>query len=173
MYLENMVNTAVRITELQSSDNHILVERFDINRLIGFSLFELDEKIRRKQIRFRNNIPADSFAVGETKLLKVGLLIIFDYFIERNEPNAVISIDFSHGNKSEVSIMVTDDGHILSDDEIEKAFNFFNIGSHSLSLAKQIAEAHEGFISIVSQHDKGICLTLSLFKTLNQIDSSE
>lgn len=161
--LETMVNTALRITELQSADKHLKPERIELNKLVGFSMFQLDEKIRRKQIRLENAMSADAFyIIGESRLLKAGLMIIFDFFLERNTPNSVIKITASkleHG----VNITISDNGTFLSNEETENLFDPYKIGTQSLSLAKMIAESHMGELKVINRPSAGIDLTISLF----------
>lgn len=166
--LETFVNTALRITELQLAGKSIKYERIEINKLIGFSMFQLDEKIRRKQIRIINDMSDQFFFIaGESQLIKACLIIIFDYFLERNEINSVIKIDLTK-QLNGIVIEVSDEGNPLTDTEQELIFDFYNVGNQSLSLAKIIAEAHSGEMSIVNHSDKGIVLSMGLH-TINNI----
>ena len=166
--LETFVNTALRITELQLAGKSIKYERIEINKLIGFSMFQLDEKIRRKQIRIINDMSDQFFFIaGESQLIKACLIIIFDFFLERNEINSVIKIDLTK-QLNGIVIEVSDEGNPLTDTEQELIFDFYNVGNQSLSLAKIIAEAHSGEMSIVNHSDKGIVLSMGLH-TINNI----
>lgn len=162
--LENIVSTAIRITELQTPGKHISAERIDLSRMIGFTLFELDEKIRRRQIVFKNHLaPESAYIIGETRLIKSGLLILFDYCIERNEPNSVITIDYELKGDSGWVIQISDNGAGLTGEEQERAFNYFNIGSQSLSLARLIAVSHHGDLRIVPEKGGGNRYEFSLY----------
>lgn len=166
--LETFVNTALRITELQLAGKSIKYERIEINKLIGFSMFQLDEKIRRKQIQIINDMSDQFFFIaGESQLIKACLIIIFDFFLERNEINSVIKIDLTK-QLNGIVIEVSDEGNPLTDTEQELIFDFYNVGNQSLSLAKIIAEAHSGEMSIVNHSDKGIVLSMGLH-TINNI----
>jgi DNA-binding response OmpR family regulator len=165
--LETFVNTALRITELQLAGKSIKYERLEINKLIGFSMFQLDEKIRRKQIQIINDMADQYFFVaGESQLIKACLIIVFDFFLERNEINSVIKIDLIK-QLNGIVIEISDQGNALTESEQELIFDFYNVGNQSLSLAKIIAEAHSGEMSIANHHDKGIVLTMGLHTMSN------
>jgi DNA-binding response OmpR family regulator len=166
--LETLVNTSVRITELQISHKHLTPERLELNKLIGFSMFQMDEKIRRKQIHFHNNSINDTiYILGEGQLLKACFMIIFDFFAERNPPNSIIQMEF---NKLEQGLIInfSDEGSKLTNNEIDTLFDLFNLGNQSLSLVKMIVEAHLGVISVYNKNESGICLSISFFSNEKQ-----
>jgi len=167
--LETLVNTSLRITELQASDKLLTPERLDLNKLIGYSMFQMDEKIRRKQIHFHNKMTNETVHIlGEGQLLKACFMILFDFFSERNQPNSIVQMEF---DKLEQGLVITfsDEGDHLTTTQLDTLFDLFNLGNQSLSLVKMIVEAHLGEISVYNKPDRGICLSLSFFSNDKQI----
>ena len=75
--IEIFVNAALRISELQSLGS--VLERVDAGKPIGFAMFSLDEKIRRKMIHINNQTSSRSvFIKCESQLLKAAMVIILD-----------------------------------------------------------------------------------------------
>jgi DNA-binding response OmpR family regulator len=162
--IETFVNAALRITELQSNGSMLNPERIDIGKLIGFAMFQLDEKIRRKQIILNNLTSGQTqFITGESQLLMAALIIILDFFLERNLPEATLSVEIEH-KASGVSILFKDDGPQVSEQEITSYFETFFSGSQSLNFARMIAEAHLGKLTLTNRNnDKGILINLGLY----------
>jgi K+-sensing histidine kinase KdpD len=154
---------SLRITELQSADKQLMSERIELNKLIGYSLFQMDERIRSKQIRFLNEKSNEMFYVfGESQLLKACFMILFDFLSERNHANSEVRISFDKLDRG-VVIIISDEGPFLSQTEQDAVFDIFNMGMRSLSLAKIIVEAHHGEFGVYNNPNGGISLTFSLF----------
>ncbi|MDG5800578.1 response regulator [Marinilabiliaceae bacterium ANBcel2] len=166
--IETLVNAALRITELQSQGAVLKPDKTDLNKLIGFAMFQLDNKIRRKQQRIINlSNHQVCYATGETQLLMAAMIIILDFFIERNNYDSSITIKTKSDNEK-ISIMFYDSGQHVTDSEISDIFDTFYTESQSLSFAKLIAEAHLGDITIKNRElEKGIELVFNLNKTQN------
>ncbi len=162
--IETFVNAALRITELQSHGSMLQPERIDIGKQIGFAMFQLDEKIRRKQIVLNNLTSGQTqFITGESQLLMAALIIILDFFLERNLPEATLSIEIEN-KASGVAILFKDDGPQVSEQEIHSYFETFFSGSQSLNFAKMIAEAHLGKLTLTNRNnDKGILINFGLY----------
>jgi len=162
--IETFVNAALRITELQAQGAMIKPERIDLGRQIGFAMFQLDEKIRRKQITL-NNLTTEhtQYITGESQLLMAALIIILDFFLERNLPDAIISIEIK-AETNGVTLLFKDNGPQVSEQELTTYFDTFFSGNQSLNFAKMIAEAHLGSLTIKNRNnEKGIILNFGLY----------
>ena len=162
--IETFVNAALRITELQSHGSMLKPERIDIGKQIGFAMFQLDEKIRRKQVVLNNLTSGQTqYITGESQLLMAAIIIILDFFLERNLPEATLSIEIEN-KTSGISILFKDDGPQVSDQEITSYFDTFFSGSQSLNFARMIAEAHLGKLTLTNRNnDKGILINFGLY----------
>jgi DNA-binding response OmpR family regulator len=162
--IEIFVNAALRITKLQSSGSILKPERIDAGKLIGFAMFQLDEKIRRKQVNINNQtVNSSVYITGESQLLKAAIIIIIDFFLERNLLDATLDIDIN-SKAGGVSIIFRDDGVYVTEEDINSYYNVFFPGTMSLSFARMIAEAHLGRLSIANQDNtKGIIIEFELY----------
>lgn len=162
--IEIFVNAALRITKLQSSGSILKPERIDAGKLIGFAMFQLDEKIRRKQVNINNQtVNSSVYITGESQLLKAAIIIIIDFFLERNLLDATLDIDIN-SKAGGVSIVFRDDGVYVTEEDINSYYNVFFPGTMSLSFARMIAEAHLGRLSIANQDNKkGIIIEFELY----------
>ncbi|ASB50129.1 hybrid sensor histidine kinase/response regulator [Alkalitalea saponilacus] len=162
--IETFVNSALRITELQSKGSLLKPERLDINKLIGFAMFQLDEKIRRKQIVINNKSNKDSVNItGESQLIMAALIITLDFFLERNLPDSAIQLELRQ-DKQGLEIIFQDNGPNVSEEEISSYFDLFYTGSQSLNFPRMIAEAHLGEMSIKNRNNiTGITLKLGFY----------
>lgn len=162
--IEIFVNAALRITKLQSSGSILKPERIDAGKLIGFAMFQLDEKIRRKQVNINNQtVNSSVYITGESQLLKAAIIIIINFFLERNLLDATLDIDIN-SKAGGVSIIFRDDGVYVTEEDINSYYNVFFPGTMSLSFARMIAEAHLGRLSIANQDNtKGIIIEFELY----------
>lgn len=162
--IEIFVNAALRITKLQSSGSILKPERIDAGKLIGFAMFQLNEKIRRKQVNINNQtVNSSVYITGESQLLKAAIIIIIDFFLERNLLDATLDIDIN-SKAGGVSIIFRDDGVYVTEEDINSYYNVFFPGTMSLSFARMIAEAHLGRLSIANQDNKkGIIIEFELY----------
>lgn len=166
--VNSFITTALRITQLQSKGSTLNVERIDLHKLIGFSLLKLEDQIRRKQLKFDLKAPDYSvYVLGENKLLATCLLVIFEFFIERNTINGRIQIDIKD-NKPGVKIIIKDEGPIIDEKEMQSLFDVFSLQRQSLRFAKIITEAHYGKIKIENQALQGLELSIELFSNENE-----
>lgn len=162
--VEAAVESAGRISKLQSKSETLTLETIEINKLIGFSMLKLDDKIRRKQFKIENITNKEPIYIsGESQLIMAALINILDFFIERNIAGSQLIVQ-TVVNSQHVSIQFKDHSQPLTNKEINAAFDVFSTGNKSLHIAKLIAEAHFGEILIEnSLLTEGIELSLNLF----------
>lgn len=160
--METYVNTALRITELQSPSIKLKAERLGIRKMLGYSVFHSDEKLRNKNVRF--DMPLNDkelFFPGESQLIASCFLIVMDYLLDRNNPGATIKVDIIKQNNG-IEVVYTDNAGILSETQIDAQFDLFTSLAHSLGFAKMIAEIHDGHLSITNIESNGIKVSVGL-----------
>lgn len=162
--VEIAVESALRISKLQSKGENLILERIEINKLIGFSMLKLDDKIRRKQFKIENITNHEPIYInGESQLIMAALINILDFFLERNLDNSQLIIE-TKKNGPKTSLKFKDSSQPLTEEEKDAIFDLFSIGNNSLHITKLIAEAHYGELFIKnSSLAKGVELTLNLF----------
>lgn len=162
--VETFVATSLRISQLQAKGSMLKLERLDVNKLIGFSLMKLDDKIRRKQLRFEienKPEPEPVFILGESQLLMTCFMVVFDFFIERNTINSTIQIEIVT-QLTGIEVKIRDIGTGIDDKQFESLFDYFSTSRQSLKFARIIAEAHFGVLRLNNLNPGGIELTIGL-----------
>lgn len=162
--VEIAVDSALRITKLQAKGEKLNLERIELNKLIGFSMLKLDDKIRRKQFKIENITNHEPiYILGESKLIMAALVNIIDFFLERNLDGSQLIIE-TKTKSQQVNILFKDNSQPISSDEADFLFDVFSPSNQSLHVSKLIAEIHFGEITIRnSPLAKGVELSLDLF----------
>ena len=161
--VETFVTTSLRITQLQAKGSMLKMERLDVYKLIGFSLLKLDDKIRRKQIKFEIENPAEPILIlGESQLLMTCFIVVLEYFIERNAINSTLKIEIVT-QQTGIQIKILDNGPKIDNMQHESLFDLFSINRQSLRFARIIAEAHFGVLRVENLKYTGIELSIELF----------
>ena len=157
--LNNYVDTSLRVSELQSSKTELKLERLNLNKVIGFTLYQLDVKLRQKQISVKNvDISKDLHILGEAQLINTLLFSVFDFLCDRNSAKSNITILIKNDNDTELQIY--DDGAQIPDKELQTYFDFFSSGLSSLYFAKSIADAHGFKMSVENRQKKGVVFSI-------------
>lgn len=162
--VEIAVDSALRITKLQSKGEKLNLERIEINKLIGFSMLKLDDKIRRKQFKIENITNHEPiYILGESKLIMAAIVNIIDFFLGRNIDGSHLIIE-TKTKSQQVNMLFKDNSQSISTEETDFLFDVLSPGNQSLHISKLIAEIHFGEILIKnSPLAKGIELSLNLF----------
>lgn len=162
--IEISVGSALRITELQSKGEILSLERIEINKLIGFAVFKLDDKIRHKQFKIENYTNQEPIYInGESQLIMAALVNIIDFFLERNLTGAQLTIE-TQKEAQKTYIYFKDNGEYISDEDKAAIFDVFYTGTQSLHITKLIAQVHFGEVTLENRKlSKGVELSLELF----------
>ena len=157
--LNNYVDTSLRVSELQSSQTELKLERLNLNKVIGFTLYQLDVKLRQKQISVKNmDVNKDLYILGEAQLINTLLFSVFEFLCDRNNSMSNITILIKDGNNTELQIY--DDGDQIPNEELQTYFDFFSSGLSSLYFAKSIADAHGFKMSVENRQKKGVIFSI-------------
>lgn len=160
--METYVNTALRITELQSPHMNLKAERLGVRKMLGYSVFHLDEKLRQKNVRFEMPLSdKEIFIPGENQLVASCFLIVMDFMVDRNPAGAVIKVEIQKQAEG-LEIVYSDLAGPLSEAQIEAQFDLFSSLAHSLGFAKMIAEIHHGHLVITNNDFRGIKVSVGL-----------
>ena len=162
--IEISVGSALRITELQTKGEILSLERIEINKLIGFAVFKLDDKIRHKQFKIENYTNQEPIYInGESQLIMAALVNIIDFFLERNLTGAQLTIE-TQKEAQKTYIYFKDNGEYISDEDKAAIFDVFYTGNQSLHITKLIAQVHFGEVTLENRKlSKGVELSLELF----------
>ena len=157
--LNNYVDTSLRVSELQSSKSELKLERLNLNKVISFTLYQLDVKLRQKQISVKNlDLSKDLYIFGEAQLINTLVFSVFDFLCDRNSVMSNITILIKNGMKTELQIY--DDGDHIPGNELRTYFDFFSSGLSSLYFAKSIADAHGFEMTVDNRQKKGVAFNI-------------
>ncbi len=161
--VESFVSTAIRITKLQSNNPDLVFTQVELQKIIGFSLLKLDDKIRRKSIKFNVNKTSETvFIYGENLLLTSCFISVFDFLLERNPANSTIQIE-TEARNNEVFVKVFDNGPEIDNNHIDELFDLFSANKHTLKIAKIITEIHGGSITVSKINPEGVEINLKFY----------
>jgi two-component system, OmpR family, sensor kinase len=115
---------------------------------------------------------ADSSLVGDPGRLRQMFLILVDNAVRYSKPGGTVTVDLSPAPRG-LSVRVADEGAGIAAGELETVFERFQRGANAsafgeegsglgLPVAKAIAEAHGGEITLASELDRGTVATVFL-----------
>lgn len=171
---ENMSRLVENLLFLARGDSGRAVIRFeelDINRLIC-DIYDEFSMIDKKH-EFRLDLRADIKAVADASLLKQCLRILVDNAVKYSPDDTDIILRLQKRDDKHYSIDVQDNGIGIKKDEADKIFERFyrsdparnrQSGGYGLglSIAKWIADKHDGFFEVLSYENLGTRITLIL-----------
>lgn len=159
-------------------------ERVDVKDLINESVYLLQPRFREKRIQIIKDIPAGEIIImGDKRQLEQVLINIFNNAIDSLSADGKINIKLkeinilqnkiSHNQLTEcVSILITDNGAGINNDNLSKIFEPFystkekNGTGLGLSITKSIIQRHKGNIEVKSEIGRGTTFTLIVPKNL-------
>ncbi len=165
--LEGYVQTALRVTALHSANIQLKLTRIDVNKLIGFCFFNLDEKIRQKKLKINNQyLQTELFLMGEHQLLMSCLLSALEFIINQSPDYGTITIE-SKNESTQTTIIFKNEKVSINELDTSQYFDFFSTqtdsnleAASSLGFAKAIIESHKGEIILKNRQEGGIACLL-------------
>ena len=143
--------------------------KIDLSGLILETLALVDNQARIQKVKVKPHLPEDPVLITCIRsLIQQLLLNLFLNAIEAMPDGGVLSI-FEERQRKEVSIRVTDTGHGIAGDKLDRVFDPFFTGSTAktgaglgLSISYSIVRQHSGAIAVDSTVGKGSTFTVRL-----------
>lgn len=171
LYMEQMVEE-LRLNERLMHDGIVLNKETDnltsfIREIIIDSLNHPDYSERIIEFYPADETIPYSF---DKELLKRAIENLIYNSLVHNEQGTIVTVNLKKENE-QVFIEIKDDGRGMELEEIDQLFNRYYRGSNTknfkgtglgMSIAKEVIEAHDGEINVVSQIDKGTQITIIL-----------
>jgi two-component system, NtrC family, nitrogen regulation sensor histidine kinase NtrY len=163
--LLHFVNTYRNLTRIPKPNFKI----FRVSELIHNVNILMDEEVRTKKIKLRSSVEPDNLELSaDEQLLEQVLINMLKNAIHALEgrPNPEIQMRSFINKRGRVTIQVSDNGHGILQEVLDKIFiPFFTTkpkGSGiGLSLSRQIMRLHNGTITANSTPDQGTTFTLT------------
>lgn len=171
--LLTMINTMLDISEAEAGVSKLNISDVDLSEIISEACELFQPIAEDKNIAIINKM-ADNVLIfadkGKIQRLVANLL---DNALKYTPEKGTVIFSLEH-NLKEVSVSIKDTGIGISEEDLPKIFNRFYRCDQSrslqgvglgLSLAKAIAQAHHGAISVSSTVKKGSIFTFTLPRT--------
>jgi len=174
--LLDMINTMLMISKTESGVDKLLREEVDLAGLVREAC-ELFEPIAEdKRVTLSYDVPNKSHLVGDNRMIQRMLSNLLDNAIKYTPSGGAVSVSLSENEERDVIITVKDTGIGISQSDLPRIFERFYRCDQSrskpgiglgLSLARAIARAHGGDITVTSIQDQGSTFTVTLLKSLS------
>ncbi len=171
--LLDMINTMLIISKTESGVDNVSREEVDLAGLVreACELFEPIAEDRRVTLSY--DVPNKSHLIGDNRMIQRMLSNLLDNAIKYTPPGGTVSVFLSENEERDVTITVKDTGIGISPSDLPRIFERFYRCDQSrsepgiglgLSLARAIARAHEGDITVTSRLNQGSTFTATLPK---------
>jgi heavy metal sensor kinase len=171
--LLDMINTMLMISKTESGIDKLPREEIDLPGLVREAC-ELFEPIAEdKKVILDYDAPDRSYVVGDPRMIQRMFSNLLDNAIKYTPSGGTVSVSISENDQRDVTITVKDTGIGISPDDLPRIFNRFYRCDQSrskpgiglgLSLARAIARAHGGDITVTSTPNQGSTFTARLPK---------
>jgi signal transduction histidine kinase len=172
--LLDMINTMLMISKTESGVNKLPSEKIDLAGLVREAC-ELFEPIAEdKGITLSYDVLNGGHLIGDHRLIQRMFSNLLDNAIKYTPSGGVVSVSVSEKDRKDTIITVKDTGIGISPDDLPQIFNRFYRCDQSrskpgiglgLSLARAIARAHGGDITVTSTPNQGSIFTATLPKS--------
>jgi signal transduction histidine kinase len=169
--LLDMINTMLMISKTESGVNKLSREEIDLAGLIREACELFEPTAEDKKVSLSCEVPTRSHFIGDTRVIQRMLSNLLDNAIKYTPPGGTVSVSLSENDERGVVITVEDTGLGISPSDLPRIFDRFYRCDQSrskpgiglgLSLAKAIARAHGGDITVTSLLNQGSIFTITL-----------
>jgi len=173
--LLDMINTMLMISKTESGVDRLSREEIGVEGLVREAC-ELFEPIAEdKGVTLSCHVLNKSHLVGDNRMIQRMLSNLLDNAIKYTPSGGAVSVSVSENDKRDVVITVKDTGVGLSPNDLPRIFERFYRCDQSrsqpgiglgLSLARTIARAHGGDVTVTSALNQGSTFTITLPKLI-------
>jgi heavy metal sensor kinase len=171
--LLDMINTMLFISKTEAGLERPSRADVDIGALIRSACELFEPTAEDKHITLNCQAPEKTFLLGDSRMLQRMLSNILDNAVKYTPPGGEVKVSVSEANR-DIVITIHDTGIGISGADLTRIFERFYRGDQSrsepgtglgLSLARAIARAHGGNITVTSELNQGSTFTITLPKS--------
>jgi heavy metal sensor kinase len=171
--LLDMINTMLFISKTEAGLERPSRADVDIGALIRSACELFEPTAEDKHITLNCQAPEKTFLLGDSRMLQRMLSNILDNAVKYTPPGGEVKVSVSEANR-DIVITIHDTGIGISGADLTRIFERFYRGDQSrsepgtglgLSLARAIARAHGGDITVTSELNQGSTFTIILPKS--------
>ncbi|HET6516368.1 MAG TPA: ATP-binding protein [Thermodesulfovibrionales bacterium] len=172
--LLDMINTMLMISKTESGLSSLSHEEIDIFGLVRGACELFEPVAEDKGVSLDCDAAGRSLIAGESPMIQRMLSNILDNAVKYTPPGGSVEVSVAEDGKEGVVISVKDTGTGIPPSDLSRIFERFYRGDQSrsqegtglgLSLARAIARAHGGDISVTSGLNQGSAFTITLPKS--------
>jgi heavy metal sensor kinase len=169
--LLDMINTMLMISKTESGVDKLPSEEIDLTGLVREACELFEPTAEDKRVTLSYDVPNQRQFIGDHRLIQRMFSNLLDNAIKYTPSGGAVSVSLSENNERDVVITVKDTGIGISPDDLPRIFNRFYRCDQSrskpgiglgLSLARSIARAHGGDITVTSRLNQGSTFTITL-----------
>lgn len=171
--LENLVNNLLRLTRLEAGELQQQFSQLKSKDLVGPAIDQVQKTAKEREVKVRTDV-ADTSLKGDQDSLVQLLVILLDNAIKYSSSGQTVDLSVKD-EENQVIFRVADHGSGMKRETLEHVFDRFYRGDNDsrnksdsdgfglgLSIAKMIADLHDGTVTLESQYGKGTTATFSL-----------
>ncbi|NLY20153.1 MAG: HAMP domain-containing histidine kinase [Tissierellia bacterium] len=158
-YLERLVNDLLELSRLESPNFKMEMDNINVSEIANDAIRSMNRLAENKDIVIELKRLGDDFTIfGDYGRIRQMLIIVLENAIKFSYENSIIEMEL-RDEKSNIEIIVKDNGQGISEDNLNSIFDRFHrqtdeynkTGSGlGLAIAKQIADRHNGEIYLES-----------------------
>jgi len=169
--LLDMINTMLMISKTESGVDKLSLEEIDLAGLVWQACELFEPTAEDKRVTLSCDVPDKSHLVGDNRMIQRMLSNLLDNAIKYTPSGGKVSVSVSENSERYVVITVKDTGIGISPNDLPRIFDRFYRCDQSrstsgiglgLSLARAIARAHGGDITVTSLLNQGSIFTITL-----------
>lgn len=172
--LAKIINDVLDFSKLESGEEELKKEEFEIKKLMDEAAEEFSEDIKKKEIVLSKEYPEQDVKIyADKRRIKQALNNLISNAIKYTPNGGRISLMISDYDK-EIEITISDTGIGIPEKEIPKLFQKFSKiyrpnapvsgAGMGLAVVKQIVDLHKGIIRVKSEENKGTTFIIRLPK---------
>lgn len=173
MRMNELVNELLALARLDDKSGHQLIKsEFNLSDALLQTALPFESRMFELGKKYEMDVPADILYKGDESAVKHVVSILIDNAIKYSAPDGEISVKLSAKNNKRF-IEVYNTGMGIPDDKLDKVFERFyredearnsKSGGYGLglSIAREIAAQHNGFINATGEYGKWIRFTVTL-----------
>jgi heavy metal sensor kinase len=171
--LLDMINTMLMISKTESGVDKLLHEEIDLTALAQEACELFKPTAEDKGVSLSCDVPKVSHFIGDTQMIQRMISNLLDNAIKYTPSGGSVTVSIID-NDTDVVVSVKDTGGGISSNDLSRIFERFYRCDQSrsqpgiglgLSLARAIARAHGGEITVTSNLDQGSTFTVILPKS--------
>jgi heavy metal sensor kinase len=173
--LLDMINTMLMISKTESGVDKISGRDVDLTGIVRQACELFEPTAEDKKVNLSYDVPDGTHLIGDTPMIQRMLSNLLDNAIKYTPSGGIVNIAVSE-SKAQVVVAVKDTGVGISQADLLRIFKRFYRCDQSrsqagiglgLSLARAIARAHGGDITVISTPNQGSTFTVTLPKSLS------